>query len=145
MYDVLWYNYTDHTSTSTILLFKHLQAFPGNLLPCTYQNSDNVVCGRTEVERRKEHTDIMEAEFGRLHQDLVLLVKQCLHNAPEKRPSTDELLSGVKKARNSVEGKYGCPVKLDMEKVKLAKEIRIKDQKIDQLMKEKVNYIITMQ
>ena len=67
----------------------------------------------------------MEAQVGSKHSTLVQLVKQCLHNAPDQRPSTDVLLTTLQRMRVEVEGEYGGPVKLDMVRVKQAKEIRM--------------------
>ena len=80
----------------------------------------------------------MEAEFGRLHPALVELVKQCLLNVPEERPSTDELLARLRRMREEVGGGYGgSPVCLDiMVRLRLTKEIRIKDR----IIEEKVLY-----
>ena len=63
--------------------------------------------------------------MGRLHSALVQLVKQCLHNVPDQRPSTDVLLTTLQRMRVEVEGEYGGAVKLDMVRVKQAKEIRM--------------------
>ena len=48
--------------------------------------------GRSEVERRKDYIDIL---IGGLNDDenhpLVVLVKECLANKPEERPTADEV------------------------------------------------------
>ena len=75
------------------------------------------------------------------HPALVELVKQCLHNVPEERPSTDELLARLQRMREEVEGEYGGQVKLDMVRVRLAKEVKIKDRKIEKLTQQKVSAV----
>ena len=55
------------------------------------------------------------------HPTLIQLVKQCLHNVPDQRPSTDELLATLQRMKVEVEGKYGSS--LDMVRMRLAKEI----------------------
>ena len=49
------------------------------------------------MERRKEYIDLLESQIGTLNDDLVELVKQCLHNAPEERPKTNELHAAMKR------------------------------------------------
>ena len=58
------------------------------------------------MERRKEYIDILEAEIGQAHPTLVLLIKQCLHNAPHRRPATEELLTRLQGIKVEVEGMY---------------------------------------
>ena len=82
----------------------------------------------------------MEAEFGRLCSSLVQLTKQCLLNAPDKRPSTDELLTRLQRMRSEMEGAQGGgPMNLDiMVRVRMAKEMRMKERQIEELTKQKV-------
>ena len=93
---------------------------------------------RTELERRGEYIEMLEAEFGRLHLPLVQLVKECLHNVPNERPTTDDLLARLQRMREEVEGEYGGPVKLDMVRVRLAKEAKIKDRRLEELTQQQV-------
>ena len=93
--------------------------------------------GRTEVERRGEYISLLEEELGRHYQVLGQLVKQCLHNVPDQRPSTDEVLGSLQKMKVEVEGVYGGSlVKLDIGKVLLAKEMKMKDKRIEELTAE---------
>ena len=92
-----------------------MQRFPGNLLPFTFDQP------RTEVQRREQCIELLEALIGVLYPNLVLLVKQCLQDIPDQRPSTDELLATLQRMKVEVEGEYGGPVKLDMVRVRLAK------------------------
>ena len=39
-----------------------------------------------------------------------------------------------------MEGEYGYPVKLDMARVKLVKEVKIKDRRIEELTQQQVYY-----
>ena len=59
-----------------------------------------------------------------LYPDLVQLVKQCLQNIPDQRPSIDDLLATLQRMKVEVEGAYGGPFKLDMVRVRLAKEVK---------------------
>ncbi len=66
-------------------------------------------------------------------------MKRCLHNDPQKRPSTEELLTSLHGMREEVEGEYGGgAVKLDLAKVRLAKEMKDKDRKIEELTQNQV-------
>ena len=65
------------------------------------------------------------------HPALIQLIKQCLHNVPDQRPSTDELLATLQRMKVEVEGEYGgSPIKLNMMRVRLAKEVKLREQKI---------------
>ena len=67
--------------------------FPENLLVHVHSvNGEANLVGRSEVERRKQYIDIL---IGGLNGDeshpLVVLVKECLANKPEERPTADEV------------------------------------------------------
>ena len=65
---------------------------------------------------------------------LVQLVKQCLHNVPEERPITEEVLERLQRIKTEVEGVYGGSfVKLDISRVLLAKEMKMKDRKLKEM------------
>ena len=74
-----------------------------------------------------------------LYPNLVLLVKQCLQDIPDQRPSTDELLATLQRMKVEVEGEYGgSPIRLDMVRVRLAKEVKTKDEHIKELVQHQV-------
>ena len=68
---------------------------------------------------------MLESEISSRHIALVQLVKQCLHNDPQQRPSTDELLATLQRMKVEVEGDYGNQIRFDMEKLRLAKELTL--------------------
>ena len=70
------------------------------------------------------YIDLLESQISSNHPALVQLVKQCLHNDPRQRPSTDELLATLQRMKVEVEGQYGIQIRLDMEKLRLAKEVK---------------------
>ena len=71
--------------------------------------------------------------------NLVLLVKQCLEDIPDQRPSTDELLDTLQRMKVEVEGEYGgSPIRLDMVRVRLAKAVKTKDTQIEELVQQQV-------
>ena len=98
-----------------------------------------VICGRSELERRGRYIELLESLINPLHPPLVQLVKQCLHNIPRQRPSTDELLATLQRMKVEVEGEYGGPMRLDMVRVRLAKEVKIKDRIIGGLTRQQVS------
>ena len=122
------------------LMTTFLQVFPGSLLPSTFLNPDNSggIRGRTELERREQYIDLLESSlriFSLSHPDLIHLVKQCLHNDPQQRPNTDELLTKLQRMKVEVEGEYGgSPIRLDMVRVRLAEEVKMKDGRIEELV-----------
>ena len=117
-----------------------VQKFPGNLLPSTFVDPDNPgrVQGRTELERRERYIDLLYPKLSSDHPDLVQLVRQCLHNDPQERPSTDAVLARLQRLKGEVEGEYGGPVRLDMVRVRLAKEGKMKDRRIEELTLQQV-------
>ena len=109
----------------------------GCLLPSNPDNPGGVQ-GRTELERREQYIDLLESSMRILsssHPDLIHLVKQCLHNDSQQRPNTDELLTRLQRMKVEVEGEYGgSPMRLDMVRVRLSKEVKIKDRRIEELV-----------
>ena len=83
------------------------QVFPGTLLPSTYVDPGNfeTTQARSEIERRREYIDLLEAQIDHSYPDLVQLVKECLHNAPQKRPASCELFPRLQRIRMEVEVK----------------------------------------
>ena len=77
------------------------------------------------MECRGVYIDMLEGQIGSLHPLLSELVKQCLHNVPEKRPSTEEVLANLQVVKLEVEGNHECsPIKVDMVRVRLAKKLK---------------------
>lgn len=77
--------------------------------------------------------------MGSLQGVLVNLVKQCLHNDPHERPSSEELLIKLQKIRIEVEGEYGQDtIKVDFTKVRMAKQLQEKDSRIDELTQQQL-------
>jgi DNA-binding protein YbaB len=53
------------------------------------------------------------------------MVKQCLRNDPHERPKAEELLARLQRMKVEVEGEYGGGVvKVDISRMKLAKEVK---------------------
>ena len=47
-----------------------------------------------------------------------------------EEPTTDDLLARLQRMKEEVEGEYGYPVELSMARVKLAKEMKMKDRQL---------------
>ena len=124
------------------------QVFPGNLLSHTFLDPDSphhTLVARSEVERRGEYMELLEKEVGNHHPSIVQLVRQCLHNVPEQRPSTDEVLGSLQRLKVEVDGLYGGSlVKLDIDKVLLTKEMKMKDKKIEELTQYEVYELLSI-
>ena len=100
----------------TFFISMHCQVFPGDLLESTYPdpNNSDIVLGRSEVERRREYIDLLEKELhDGEHHPLTQMVKQCLQNAPSRRPTTEQLMRSLEEVRVAIEGPYGKFSKLD--------------------------------
>ncbi len=86
------------------------------------------------------YIELLEWKICADHPDMVEVVKQCLHNDPNERPSTEELLTRLQGMKMEVEGEYGGnhPIKLDMVRVRLTKEVREKDRRMEELTQQQV-------
>ena len=77
--------------------------------------------------------ECLEATCGRSCPTLVELVRQCLHNTPERRPSSKDLLSRLCAVRREVEVAFGGNKQLNIANVIVVKEMKIKDKRIQEL------------
>ena len=93
------------------------------------------VIGRTEVKRREVYMKKLEVQFSESCPVLVQLVPQCLHNNPQARPSSEQLLGRLRAVKTAVEKMYGGNVgrQLNISNVLLVKEMKMKDKKIEEL------------
>ena len=57
----------------------------------------------------------------------------CLHNTPERRPSSKDLLSRLRAVRREVEVAFGGNKQLNITNVIIVKEMKIKDKRIQEL------------
>ena len=83
----------DMFSFGHLSLYTAIKEFPDDLLPSTYpdpKNADNLKA-RSEVQRRESFMMKLYKEFGKEH-PLVKLIRQCLHNAAECRPSAADVM-----------------------------------------------------
>ena len=113
----------------------HIKVFPGNLLEHNYPDPENPdrLTGRTEIERRGQYFESLEQTVlsGRQYQPLVQLVKNCLHNNPSTRPSTEQVLEALEEMKATIEGPYGEISKLDaVRQVATMKALRGRDEDV---------------
>ena len=83
----------------------------------------------------------LEATCGRSCPTLVELVRQCLHNTPERRPSSKDLLSRLRAVRREVEVAFGGNKQLNIANVIIVKEMKIKDKRIQELQVNMISYL----
>ena len=110
----------DMFSFGHLSLYTAIQEFPDDLLPSTYtdpSDPDNLKA-RSEVQRREPFMMKLYKEFGKEH-PLVKLIRQCLHNAAECRPSAADamkILEGldVEKEMEDLYDEYEGMNRLDM-------------------------------
>ncbi|XP_064389135.1 uncharacterized protein LOC135337165 [Halichondria panicea] len=123
----------DSEETSTAV-----NVFPGDLLAPTYSNSSDPdhLLARSEFERRGPYTALLERNLagGREH-PLFGLVRECLTNTPERRPTTVELLSSLEEVGREMDGGL---LQLDIARVKTARTLRAKEKRIEALQREVV-------
>ena len=123
-----------------------MQVFPGNLLPPTYfdPNNPDHILGCSEFERRSVYISHLEKRLdlvgGREHY-LFGIVRDCLANNPERRPTTSRLLSSLEMVE--AETLEGGVLQLDIARVKTARSLRAKERRIQELQvcPSKLNHI----
>ena len=111
-------------------------------MPSTYISDEGYreIRGRTEIERRGVYIELLESKLSNNHPALVELVKRCLHNDPQARPSTEELLTRLKEMRMEVQGRYGeYMIKVDIEKMRMARELQMMDRRVEELSQHQVS------
>ncbi|XP_064407543.1 mitogen-activated protein kinase kinase kinase kinase 4-like [Halichondria panicea] len=128
----------DVFSFGVLQLFALTQVFPGDLLAPTYSDPNNPdhLLARSEFERRGPYTALLERSLagGREH-PLFGLVRECLANTPERRPTTAELLSSLEEVGREMDGGL---LQLDIARVKTARTLRAKEKRIEALQREVV-------
>ena len=85
--------------------------FPGDLLEHTYPDPNNPrqLVGRSEVDRRGTYFERLEVELNKWNAGypLVGVVKQCLENIPEERPTAEQLVKVLEGLKEDIEGSCG--------------------------------------
>ena len=117
--------------TSTFPTMYLVQVFPGELLSPTHPDPNNpdIILARSEFERRRTYTALLERGLvGGCEHPLFVLVRECLSNAPERRPTTSHLLSTLEGMRTETEGGL---LQLDIARVKTVRTLKAKDKRIE--------------
>ena len=93
----------DVFSFGHLSLFTIIQSPVHPLLPSTYTDDEGLLHARSEVKRREQYLEKAEELLGVEH-SLVVLVKQCLHNYPARRPQTAELVTRLQDTPDTLDG-----------------------------------------
>lgn len=130
----------------------YLQIFPDMLLEPTYFDPENheILVARSEVERRQHYIAQLGIIFP-IGEQLVQLIRRCLHNDNNLRPTSQELLTSLEALRPDLEGPYGDVAradavgrvvtvralkKRDLELTAKTNESAVKDDELHQLQQE---------
>ena len=91
----------DMFSFGVVTLFTLSEIFP---VPkaATYLNKQEITVGRSELERRSEYVEEIEAQLGANH-PLIELIKLCLDNVPNRRPTAESAIEYLEKAKTNID------------------------------------------
>ena len=85
--------------------------FPGDLLEHNYPDPNNPrqLLARSEVDRRGTYFERLEGKLDKWNAGypLVGVVKQCLENIPEERPTAEQLVRVLEGLKGDIEGPCG--------------------------------------
>ena len=114
------------------------QVFPGDILEHTYPDPNNPrqLLARSEVDRRGTYFERLERVPHResAGYPLVGVVKQCLENIPEERPTVEQLVRVLEGLKEDIEGTCGELTIVDaMRQVKTAMTLKKSKEKVDEL------------
>ena len=112
--------------------------FPGDLLEHTYPDPNNTrqLVARSEVDRRGTYFEHLERVLHRSSSGypLVGVVKQCLENIPEERPTAEQLVRVLEGLKGDIEGTCGELTIVDaVRQVKTAMALKKSKEKVDEL------------
>ena len=91
----------DIFSIGVLAIFTLSQTFP-KPLNATYMNAQRILVGRTEIERRGNYMQQIVWQFRDGH-PLIQMIKRCLKNLPEDRPTVEGVVRLLEQARAEVE------------------------------------------
>ena len=116
-----------------------MQEFPSNLLEHNYPDADNPrqLIARSEADRRWSYIEGLERKLQEsAGYPLVGMVKQCLENVPEERPTAEELVRVLKRLKGDIEGPCGDLMVVDaVRQVKTTKALKEKSREsVDDMM-----------
>ena len=114
------------------------QVFPGDLLEPNYPDPNNPrqLLARSEVDRRGTYFEHLERVLHRSSAGypLVGVVKQCLENIPEERPTAEQLVRVLEGMKGDIEGMCGELTIVDaVRQVKTTMALKTSKEKVDEL------------
>ena len=116
----------DIFSLGVVAIFTLSQMFP-NPLPATYVDENDIIVGRTELERRGNYMQEVRRQFREGH-PLVQMIQRCLSNVLEERPTIQQVMGWLEEARVEVEdGEYNMD-KLSMAQLLQSLSFHVKQQ-----------------
>ena len=127
------------------------QVFPGDLLEPNYPDPNNPrqLLARSEVDRRGTYFEHLETELHKrgAGYPLVGVVKQCLENIPEERPTAEQLVRVLEGLKGDTEGTCGELTIVDaVRQVKTTMALKKSKEKVDELTaKEKKIQLLQQQ
>ena len=112
--------------------------FPGDLLEHTYPDPNNPreLLARSEVRRRGNYFERLEGKVDKWNAGYPLagMVKQCLENIPEERPTAEQLVRVLEGLKGDIEGTCGELTTVDaMRQVKTAMALKKSKERVDEL------------
>ena len=95
----------DIFSMGVLAIFILSQTFP-KPLSTAYMDTQRRMVGRTELERRGNYMQLIQSQFREGH-PLIQMIKRCLKNLPEDRPTIHEVVQFLEQARAEIDdGEY---------------------------------------
>ena len=95
----------DIFSMGVLAIFILSQTFP-KPLSAAYMDTQRRMVGRTELERRGNYMQLIQSQFREGH-PLIQMIKCCLKNLPEDRPTIHEVVQFLEQARAEIDdGEY---------------------------------------
>ena len=96
----------DIFSLGVVAIFLLSETFP-DPLAAAYMNTQRMMVGRTELERRGNYMQEILSQLRETH-PLVQMIQRCLSNFPEERPMIAAVLQLLEQARGEIDdGQYG--------------------------------------
>ena len=94
-----------------------------------YRDPENdMLIGRTEVERREGYFNRPEGRSLGDQHPLIVMIRRCLHNEPSERPTTEQLVTGLEGMRVNIDGPFGDDARMYiMRQIATMRETRTRD------------------
>ena len=94
----------DMFSYGHLALYTAIQQFPKDILPPTFKNEvTKLLSARSEIQRREKYMLILHQKMGDGHL-MTQIVKRCLNNEPDERPSALQVLENLESLSKTANG-----------------------------------------